>query len=352
MQHLSQNLHGLSVLITGGAGYIGRVATLMLEHWGCTVWCLDDLSGSTNPASHQRFIKGSILDTELLSTLFKNHHFDVVIHLAGKINVGESMIKPEFYWLHNVVGTQKLLSCMPSHTALLFASSAAVYGSCTDRVTEDANCTPTSPYGKGKLAAEQAIVKAPNNSICFRMFNVAGAIPHPFNSTLLIGEEHHPETHLIPRVIQQHLNGCSFSVFGKNHNTADGTCVREYIHVLDVVRAFAMGISHLTIQNSFGSSTHTFNLSSGLGHSVLEVLKAISDEGTRLQQVPIDYNFAPARHGDPSCIAGDISHIQNILGWRPTHSELPSIVRSTWEHQLMTRQQEFRFQNSRSIQTK
>ena len=142
MQHLSQNLQGYSVLITGGAGYIGRVASLMLEHWGCTVWRLDDLSGSPNPSNNNRFIKGSILDTELLSKLFQRHHFDVVIHLAGKINVGESMDKPEFYWQHNVVGTQKLLSCMPLHTHLLFASSAAVYGSCTDRVAESDSCTP------------------------------------------------------------------------------------------------------------------------------------------------------------------------------------------------------------------
>ena len=350
MQHLSQNLHGRSVLITGGAGYIGRVATLMLEHWGCTVWCLDDLSGSPKPTINQRFIQGSILDTELLSRLFQHHHFDVVVHLAGKINVGESMDKPEFYWLHNVVGTQKLLSCMPRKTHLLFASSAAVYGSCADRVTEEAICTPTSPYGKGKLAAERDILNAPNNSICFRMFNVAGAIEHPKNLNLIVGEEHHPETHLIPRVIQQHLNGHSFSVFGNNHNTADGTCVREYIHVLDVVRAFAMGISYLTSTTPTRRNKYVFNLSSGLGHSVLEVLQAISAEGVRLQQVPIKYDFAPPRYGDPGCITGDTSHIANTLGWSPAHSGLLSIVRSAWQHQLMLRKNQKGFQEARIVQ--
>ena len=351
MQHLFQNLHGRSVLITGGAGYIGRVTTLMLEHWGCTVWGLDDFSGSRQQGGHQRLIEGSILDTELLSSLFQNHHFDAVVHLAGKINVGESVDQPELYWLHNVVGTQNLLSCIPMNTDLLFASSAAVYGSCTNRVTERALCTPTSPYGTGKLAAEKAIQDSPNNSICFRLFNVAGAIPHPLEPDVIIGEEHNPETHLIPRVIQQHLNSRPFSVFGKNHNTPDGTCIREYIHVLDVVRAFAMAIAYLTTTQSQHANKYTFNLSSGLGHSVLEVLHAISEEGMMLHQSPIEYGFTPARDGDPSRIAGDISHINNTLGWVPTHSDLPSIVRSTWQHQLMIQRMQ-RPQNQTVIEHK
>ena len=338
MQHLSQNLHGRSVLITGGSGYIGRVTTLMLEHWGCTVWCLDDLSGSPNPTKSQRFIEGSILDSKLLSQLFQNQHFDAVIHLAGKISVGESIEKPEFYWLHNVIGTQNILSCIPRNTDLLFASSAAVYGSCIDRVTEHSVCVPTSPYGNGKLTAEKSILDSPNNSICFRLFNVAGAITHPNNPDLLVGEERQPETHLIPRVIQQHLNGRSFSIFGKTYDTVDGTCIREYIHVLDVVRAFAMGLCHLGNASAAGSNRYTFNLSSGLGHSVLEVLQAISREGAQMEQVPIKYDFVAPRDGDPSRIAGDISHIRNILDWKPTHSNLASIVRSTWQHQLMLRQ--------------
>ena len=336
MQHLSQNLHGRSVLITGGAGYIGRVASLMLEHWGCTIWRLDDLSGGPKPTDTHRFIEGSILDSSLLAKLFQTHHFDAVIHLAGKISVGESIREPEFYWLHNVVGTQNIVSCIPRNTNLLFASSAAVYGSCLDRVTENSLCVPTSPYGDGKLAAEQSILDCPNNSICFRLFNVAGAITH---RDLIVGENRQSETHLIPRVIQQHLNGHSFSVFGKNHNTADGTCIREYIHVLDVVRAFAMGIIHLGTTPSVGSKRYIFNLSSGLEHSVLEVLQAISLEGEQMEQDPIKYDFVPPRDGDPSRIAGDISHIRNILDWKPTHSDLSSIVRSSWQHQLMLRRE-------------
>ena len=156
MQHLSEILRGSSVLITGGNGYIGRIATIMFEEWGCTVWRLDDLSGSQAPSDTSRFIHGSILDTTLLSTLFKRHKFDVVIHLAGKINVGKALID-EYYWLHNFRGTQTLLSCMPSDTILLFASSASVYRANTIRVNEHSTCTPTSPYGDGKLAAEQYI---------------------------------------------------------------------------------------------------------------------------------------------------------------------------------------------------
>ena len=332
MQHLSENLRGTSVLITGGNGYIGRITTIMLEQWGCTVWCLDDLSGSQAPTDTTRFIHGSILDTALLSTLFQQHQFDVVIHLAGKINVGESIVQPEYYWLHNVRGTQTLLSCMPSDTMVLFASSAAVYGANTVQVQENSQCIPSSPYGDGKLAAEKAITKHKSKSICFRLFNVAGAIVHPFDSNMIVGEEHLPETHLIPRVIQQHLINESFSIFGNNHETKDGTCIREFVHVLDVVRAFAMGIVHL---NSTSSQRKlTFNVSSGKGHSVLEVIQAISKEGSLFDQSPVRYHFAAARKGDPSTIAADISHIKNTLQWSPTHSDLSSIVRSTWQHQL------------------
>ena len=130
----------------------------------------------------------------------------------------------------------------------------------------------------------------------------------------------------------------------------DGTCVREYIHVLDVVRAFAMGISYLTVGTSSKTNKYTFNLSSGLGHSVLEVLSAISSEGIRLQQEPVSYDFAPPREGDPSCIAGDISHIKSTLGWSPKHSDLASIVRSTWNHQLMTSQSKRSTPETKSVE--
>ena len=245
------------------------------------------------------------------------------------------MSNPDLYWLHNVIGTQRLLSCIPKNTSILFASSAAVYGSCPDRVTETASCMPTSPYGHGKLTAESFIESHPNNSICFRLFNVAGAISHPVHSTIVVGEEHHPETHLIPRVIQQHLHGHSFSVFGNGHNTQDGTCIREYIHVLDVVRAFAMGLIKLAAATHLETNKFTFNLSSGVGHSVLEVLNAISEAGQQLEQRPIEYHFTLPRDGDPSRIAGDIAHIKSTLNWSPVHSDLPSIVQSTWRHQLM-----------------
>ena len=332
MQHLSKNLCGSSVLITGGNGYIGRIATIMFEEWGCTVWRLDDLSGSQAPKDTTHFIHGSILDTTLLSTLFKDHKFDVVIHLAGKINVGESIERPEHYWLHNVRGTETLLSCIPSNTMFLFASSAAVYGTNTAQVNEHSPCIPTSPYGNGKLTAEQTIVKRVPNSICFRLFNVAGAIIHPRNPDIIIGEEHMPETHLIPRVIQQHLMGESFSIFGNNYNTNDGTCIREFVHVSDVIRAFAMGIVHLKAKTN--PTPLTFNVSSGIGHSVLEILQAISKEGLLFDQAPIQYSFAPARKGDPSRIAGSISHIQKTLQWRPLNSDISSIIRSAWLHQL------------------
>ena len=335
MQHFEQILRNRSILVTGGAGYIGRVTKAMFEFWGCTVWILDDLSGSARPQAAKHFIEGSILDTDLLETMFSELHFDAVIHLAGKINVGESVEKPDDYWRHNVTGTERLIASIPTNTCILFASSAAVYGNSTHCVKETDPCLPTSPYGWGKLKAEEVIQRSPHRSICYRLFNVSGAIQHPYTPTQLIGEEHEPETHLIPRVIQQHLQGQSFSIFGNKHNTPDGTCIREYIHVLDVVHAFKSGLTHLFAESSTLPQHSIFNLSSGVGLSVLNVVNTIDSTGQALGQAPIQYHFTTARNGDPSRIAGDISQASTLLGWTPQYSQLDNIVRSTWQHQIL-----------------
>lgn len=334
MQHLEQIFANRSILITGGAGYIGRVTKAMFEFWGSTVWILDDLSGSARPKDIKHFIEGSILDLDLLEKIFSERHFDAVVHLAGKINVGESVEKPEEYWLHNVVGTERLITSMPEDSCVLFASSAAVYGNSTDCVKETDACIPTSPYGWGKLKAEEIIQNSHLRSICYRLFNVSGAIQNPDTPFDLIGEEHDPETHLIPRVIQQHLDGNPFAIFGSTHNTPDGTCLREYIHVLDVVHAFKQGLIHLWSDLSSLQQHSAFNLSSGAGLSVLDVINTIDSVGQSLGHAPIQYHFTEARAGDPSRIAGDISAAYAQLDWKPEYSQIHRIVHSTWYHQL------------------
>ena len=337
MQHFSYILQHRTILITGGAGYIGRIVQSILEQAGATVWVLDDLSGSSSPLCKRRFIEMSLLNKESLRTFFQSHSFDAVVHLAGKINVGESVVEPDLYWKHNVTATQYLIDAMtPCCKNIIFASSAAVYGSHTHFVSEMSECTPTSPYGEGKLAAEKFIQNSPLHSIVFRLFNVAGAIQHPINNMQMLGEEHNPETHLIPRVIQTHLAQRKFAIFGNQHNTPDGTCMREYIHVKDVAKAITVGIhSMLSRDRSNSSGRHrTFNLSSGHGYSVFEVVQKISDCGVELGYDPIQYTVDKARLGDPDQISSSIESVQTNLQWKPKHSDLTEIVKSAWKHQL------------------
>lgn len=337
MQHFSYTLQHRTILITGGAGYIGRIVQSILEQAGATVWILDDLSGNSCPLRKRHFIKMSLLDKKLLDDVFQSHSFDAVVHLAGKINVGESVFQPELYWAHNVTATQHLIDSMKSHCQnLIFASSAAVYGNHMNAVNEMSACTPTSPYGEGKLAAEQLIQQSGLSSIVFRLFNVAGAIQHPINRSKMLGEEHNPETHLIPRVIQTHLAKRPFSIFGNQYDTPDGTCLREYIHVVDVAKAISLGIHSMTSDTTSTpvEKHRLFNLSSGHGYSVLEVVQAISDCGIDLGYGPIQYTFDKPRLGDPSKIASTIASVQANLQWEPTHSSLSEIVHSAWKHQL------------------
>ena len=337
MQHFSYTLQHRTILITGGAGYIGRIVQSILEQAGATVWILDDLSGNSSPLRKRHFIKMSLLDKKSLDAFFQSHSFDAVVHLAGKINVGESVFQPDLYWAHNVTATQHLIDSMKSRCAnILFASSAAVYGNHTNAVHEMSPCNPTSPYGEGKLAAEQYIQQSSLSSIVFRLFNVAGAIQHPINKSEMLGEEHNPETHLIPRVIQTHLAKRTFSIFGNQYDTPNGTCLREYIHVLDVAKAIASGIHYMTADTPSKSSEQhrIFNLSSGHGYSVLNVVQTISECGIQLGYDPIQYTFDKSRVGDPGKIASTIEAVQSNLKWEPRHSNLIEIVNSAWKHQL------------------
>ena len=334
MQHLFSQIQGRSVLITGGAGYIGRITHALFEQAGATVWVLDNFSGGQHPLRTKRFLQLDLLDSSSLQQVFTEHAFDIVIHLAGKIDVGESVRRPDFYWEQNVLGTQNLLNAMHGYSKnIIFASSAAVYGEHAYPVTERTSCHPTSPYGQGKLEGEHLIAKHSPSSIIFRLFNVAGAIPHPESVKQTLGEDHQPETHLIPRIIQQHLQGQSFSIYGNQYPTPDGTCIREYIHVYDVARAFLYGANQL-LSKYPSQYQRTYNLSSGIAHSVLEVIQQLSNLSLQYSYGPIHYTIDNARHGDPSHITSSISTIEQALNWTPVHSSLQNILKTAWQHQL------------------
>ncbi len=332
MQHQSSDLTGTKVLITGGAGYIGHIVYAILESLKCEVWVLDIVPSTHSFQRQERIFECSILDTKTMDEIFRNYSFDVVVHLASFIQVSESVANPEMYHLNNVVGTQRLIQSMSKYCSnLIFASSAAVYGNLNERATETTKCKPTSPYGEGKLTCEQLLENSNLNCIILRLFNVAGSIAHPEFKDTILGEDHTPETHLIPLVIQRHIRNEVVKIFGNNHPTPDGTCIREYVHVKDVANAIIMSIQHLiTNQNVH----HKFNVSSGKGYSVQEIITTISQIGLEFGLESIEPKTVAARTGDPATIAAELSAIRTALNWNPQYSDLNELLRSCWLHHL------------------
>jgi UDP-glucose 4-epimerase len=320
------------VLITGGAGYIGHIVYAILESLKCEVWVLDIVPSTHSFQRQERIFKCSILDTERLDEIFRNYSFDVVVHLASFIQVSESVANPEMYHLNNVVGTERLIQSMSNYCSkLIFASSAAVYGNLNKHATESTQCNPSSPYGEGKLTCEQLLEDSNLSCIILRLFNVAGSVVHPRLNEVILGEDHTPETHLIPLVIQRHIRKEVVNIFGNNHSTPDGTCIREYVHVHDVANAIIMSIQYLmTNQNVH----QTFNVSSGKGYSVQEVITTLSKIGVEYGLESIVPEIEPARTGDPATITAELSAIKTVLKWEPQYSNLNELLRSCWLHHL------------------
>ena len=328
MQH-QHNQQKCKVLITGGSGYIGQVTTQLLMTLGFDVWILD----VRNP---KRCIEGQFIQTSILAPnledVFESHTFDCVIHLAALISVAESVINEEEYFENNVLGTQNLLRAMTGRcNHIVFTSSAAVYGTLDGVADEDAPKNPTSPYGMGKLQSEMDIRQSTLSSCILRLFNVAGAVPMDESSEML-GEEHLPETHLIPLVIQRHLQQRSVQIYGSTYDTFDGTCVREYVHVQDVADAILKSLTFLLKSPMHPIST-TLNVSSASPSSVLQVINTLND--TRPSGLPmIVPETSTSRPGDPARILSSIGRIQRTLNWYPEHSSLKEITKSAWTHQL------------------
>jgi UDP-glucose 4-epimerase len=312
----------MRVLVTGGTGYIGSTAVEILLGQGFEISILDDCSmghADTVPAG-VRFIQGSLLNAAEVADALTG--CNAVMHFAGKSLVGESVEKPDLYHSVNVDGTRILLDEMrkQSITKIVFSSSAATYGEPkVVPILETAETNPTNPYGATKLAIDHMITKEAKehgiSAASLRYFNVAGALKADRG---WLAERHNPETHLIPNVLRS-TQANPVKIFGTDWPTADGTCIRDYVHVIDLIDA------HIKALNSLGAAGHEiYNLGSGSGYSVREVVKAASDAIGH--QIP--YVDSPRRAGDPAVLIADISKAKRMLAWEPTR-DMTTMVADT-----------------------
>jgi UDP-glucose 4-epimerase len=317
------------VLVTGGAGYIGSHAVLALQQAGYQPLVLDNLVYGHRDLVEQvlkvELIVGDTSDRSLLDQIFATHNIAAVMHFAAYAYVGESVSDPAKYYQNNVVGTLTLLEAMLAAQVkqLVFSSTCATYGvPKTVPIPEDHPQFPINPYGATKLMVERILADFAAaydfRSVYFRYFNAAGADPGG-----RLGEDHNPETHLIPLVLQTALGKReSISVFGTDYPTPDGTCIRDYIHVTDLANAHVLGLNYL-IQ---GGSTEVFNLGNGSGFSVKQVIEAARQvTGKAIKVVECD-----RRAGDPPALVGSSTKARTILGWQPQYSDLTQILTHAW----------------------
>lgn len=317
----------MAILVTGGAGYIGSHTVAELLAKGEEVVVVDNLqTGHRQAVLGGTFYQADIRDSEALSEIFKKHEIEAVIHFAANSLVGESVEKPLAYYDNNVYGSQKLMETMIQHGVkkIVFSSTAAVYGE-PERVPIDEHdrTNPTNPYGDTKLAMEKMFrwgdAAYGLKSISLRYFNAAGA--HPDG---LIGEDHHPETHLIPVILQVPLGKREFiSVFGDDYPTEDGTCIRDYIHVMDLANAHYLALQRLREKEESG----VYNLGNGQGFSVRQVI----DVARRVTGHPIPDRVSPRRPGDPAVLVASSERAQKELGWKPQYADLEKIVDNAWQ---------------------
>jgi UDP-glucose 4-epimerase len=313
------------ILVTGGAGYIGSTTSLLLLDAGYDVVVVDDLSrGHRDNVDPQRLRVLNTLDTDALTALLKAEPCDAAIHFAAFIAVGESMRAPEDYFHNNVAGSLSLFTAMlrAEVKVLVFSSTAAVYGMpATIPIPEDSPYAAVNPYGESKVMVEKILgwfdVIHGLRSISLRYFNASGA-----EEKGRVGERHDPETHLIPLMFRAIQTGEPVTLFGDDYDTPDGTCIRDYIHVSDLAQAHLLAVESLL--NGGGSSR--FNVGTGNGYSVREVLQAV--EAVTGKKVP--HLFGPRREGDPPSLVADSQRLRQALGWTPQHSDLKTIVKTAW----------------------
>jgi UDP-glucose 4-epimerase len=317
----------MRVLVLGGAGYIGSHAVYQLIDKGHEVLVIDNLETGHKKAIHPdaTFYHGDIRDIDFLREVFSNEEIDGVLHFAANSLVGESMENPLKYFDNNVYGTQVLLKAMTEAGIkhIVFSSTAATYGEPEQvPITENMPTMPTNAYGETKLTMEKMMKWTQHaygiNYVSLRYFNVAGA-----RGTGEIGEDHQPETHLIPIVLQVALNQREhISIFGDDYNTSDGTCIRDYIHVEDLIDAHILALQYL----KDGGESNVFNLGSSQGFSVKEII----DTAREITGHEIKAKVAPRRAGDPSTLIASSDKAKEVLGWNPTRTDIKKIITDAW----------------------
>ncbi len=318
----------MSILVLGGAGYIGSHTALELVKAGEDVVVADNLATGHIQAVPEgaRFYQGDIHDKAFLDDLFTKEKIDAVIHFAAFSLVGESVTNPLKYYDNNLCGTKVLLDSMVEHhiDKIVFSSTAATYGEPENiPILETDRTLPTNPYGETKLAMEKMFYwtsKAHDlRYVSLRYFNACGA-----DESGNIGEAHNPESHLIPLILQV-PNGQreSISIFGTDYDTPDGTCIRDYIHVTDLAQAHILAVKYLRE----GNESNIFNLGNGVGYSVREVIET----ARKVTGHPIPEVETPKRAGDPARLVASSEKARKILGWNPTHASLENIIGDAWK---------------------
>jgi UDP-glucose 4-epimerase len=314
----------MRVLVTGGAGYVGSVTVEVMVEAGHEVTVLDNMMRGHRGAVPKGalLIDGDIGDRELVEKALKDRAIEAVLHCAGRSLPSESVTDPAIYFDTNVVGGLLLLDAMRTAgvSRIVFSSSAAVYGAAESPIVEDVPKNPVNAYGETKRQFEGALdwfARAYDMAaVSLRYFNAAGASESH-------GEDHRPETHLIPNMLLATLGGEPLRVFGTDYDTPDGTCIRDYIHVLDLADAH---VSALELTGEVSSTHIPCNLGSGSGFSVLEMLEAAKSEVGR----EIPHSFAPRREGDPAVLVASNVKAAELLGWEPRRGSLSEMIGSAW----------------------
>lgn len=317
----------MAILVLGGAGYIGSHAVDQLINQSYEVVVLDSLQTGHKEAIHKeaKFYQGDIRDKIFLEKVFRSEKIEAVIHFAANSLVGESMENPLMYFNNNVYGMQILLEVMNTFAVkhIIFSSTAATYGEPKQiPILETTITKPENPYGESKLMMEKMMKWCDQaydmRYVALRYFNVAGA-----KKDASIGEDHHPETHLVPIILEVALGQREYlGIYGNDYDTKDGTCIRDYVYIEDLVQAHILALKYLQA----GNPSDIFNLGSNQGYSVREMLEAARE--VTGQNIPA--KILARRQGDPSTLVASSERAQRVLGWRPQMTSIHQVIKTAW----------------------